>query len=88
MGMALTTAEYLTPSGRSRQRPLGPNRGTGGSSPEQAGPEGGGIIPDVNAESWQLDSWTQFLERRTIIINFAQHYLTAWGRRKGRLRSH
>ncbi len=78
MGMALTTAEYLTPSGRSLQRPLGPHRVTGGGSHGQAEP-GGGIIPDVNAASWQLDSWTQFLERRTVMINFAQYYLTAWG---------
>ena len=79
MGMALTTAEYLTPSGRSLQRPLGTDWATGGSSYGQAEPEGGGIVPDVTAKSWQLDSWTQFLKRRTVIVNFAQYYLAAWG---------
>ena len=90
MGIALTTAAYFTPSGRSIQRPL---RSSGGElldfSVANGGAEalsfyslggrplagGGGIIPDVEAHSWQLDAWARFLERNTVIVNFAQFYL-------------
>jgi carboxyl-terminal processing protease len=94
MGIALTTAAYFTPSGRSIQRPLRSSSGellnfsmaNGGADDlsfrslggrSLAG--GGGIIPDVEVQSWQLAPWTRFLERNTVIVNFAQFYLTIRG---------
>ena len=40
---------------------------------------GGGIIPDLVAQGWQLALWTRFLERNTVFVNFAQFYLTMRG---------
>ncbi len=94
MGIALTTAAYFTPSGRSIQRPLRSSSGelltfsaaNGGADDLSfrslggrplAG--GGGIIPDLDAQSWQLALWTRFLERNTVFVNFAQFYLTIRG---------
>ena len=90
MGIALTTAAYFTPSGRSIQRPFKSSRGklldfsllnnrvsnsafhSRGGRP-LAGE--GGIIPDIEAQGWQLGSWARFLEQNTVVVNFAQFYL-------------
>ncbi|MEE8257591.1 MAG: S41 family peptidase [Acidobacteriota bacterium] len=94
MGIALTTAAYFTPSGRSIQRPLKSSSGelldfsmaNGGADDLSfrslggrplAG--GGGIIPDLEDQGWQLAPWTRFLERNTVFVNFAQFYLTIQG---------
>ncbi len=87
MGIALTTAEYLTPVGRSIQRsfPTYPikraaekifrsDRGR----PLTSQGETGGIRPDVPAAAPQLDPWTRFLDQSTAFVNFAQHYLQNW----------
>jgi carboxyl-terminal processing protease len=87
--LVLTVARYLTPSGRSVQRPL-PGTALAGilSGTEKAFTTGrgrlltelGGVAPDQKAESWQLDSWARFLEESTAFINFAQRYLERRGR--------
>ena len=106
MGIALTTAAYFTPSGRSIQRPLKSSGGelldfsmVNGGAMANAGAVanggaddlsfrsrggrplagGGGIIPDLVAQGWQLTLWTRFLERNTVFVNFAQFYLTIRG---------
>ena len=88
MGIALTTAEYLTPVGRSIQRsfPTYPIKGAvekifrsdRGRPLTGQGETGGGIQPDVPAAAPQLDPWTRFLEQSTAFVNFAQHYLQNW----------
>ncbi len=96
MGLALITAQYFTPSGRSIQRPL---PGTALANPQQADARGGsspsansfhtdngrplaaggGITPDVEIPSVELDPWVQFLDQRGIFTNFASDYLTRHG---------
>ena len=89
MGIALTTAEYVTPVGRSIQRsfPTYPTkkakedkifRSDRGRPLTSQGETGGGIQPDVPAAAPQLDPWTRFLEQSTTFVNFAQHYLLNW----------
>jgi carboxyl-terminal processing protease len=93
-GLALTTAQYFTPSGRSLQRPL---PGTALAAP---GPEldpasnsshfstddgrpllpGGGITPDVEIPPRKLDPWLTFLNPTGIFTNFASEYLALHGR--------
>ena len=87
--LVLTVARYLTPSGRSVQRPL-PGTALAGilSGTERAFTTGrgrplaelGGVEPDQKAESWELDPWARFLEESTAFINFAQRYLERRGR--------
>lgn len=91
MGLALITAEYFTPSGRSIQRPLpgtalaSPQRGAEGSSQfktDNGRPlaAGGGITPDVEIPDPALDPWAQFLDQRGLFDSFASDYLTRRGR--------
>jgi len=90
--LVLTVARYLTPSGRSVQRPL-PGTALAGilSGTERAFSTGrgrpltelGGVAPDQKAESWLLDPWSRFLEESTAFINFAQRYLERRGRISG-----
>lgn len=94
MGLALTTAQYFTPSGRSIQRPLA---GTALADPQQADRSdgnalefhtdngrpvtaGGGITPDIQIPPRALDPWAAFLDQRGIFTNFASDYLTRHGR--------
>lgn len=93
-GLALTVAQYFTPSGRSIQRPL---PGTALADPQKAAPgqadssafhtdngraisAGGGITPDVEILSRRLDPWATFLDQRGFFTNFASEYLTRHGR--------
>jgi carboxyl-terminal processing protease len=92
-GLALTTAQYFTPSGRSIQRPLA---GTALADPEsglRAGAErkyqtangrplahGGGILPDVELASQARDPWVTFINQRGLFTSFASEYLTTHGR--------
>jgi carboxyl-terminal processing protease len=89
-GLALTTAQYFTPSGRSIQRPL---PGTALAAPgRELDPAtdsshfhtddgrpvspSGGIAPDVELPSRKLDPWVTFLNQIGIFTNFASQYLT------------
>ena len=93
-GLALTTAQYFTPSGRSIQRPL---PGTALASPgreldpssnsrqfftENGRPLGpsGGIAPDVEIPPRKLDPWLGFLDQTGVFTNYASEYLTLHGR--------
>jgi carboxyl-terminal processing protease len=87
--LVLTVARYLTPSGRSVQRPLPGTALAGildGTKQTFATDRGrpltdrGGVEPDQPAESWRLDPWARFLEESTAFINFAQRYLERRGR--------
>jgi carboxyl-terminal processing protease len=94
-GLALTTAQYFTPSGRSIQRPL---PGTGLEAP-QSGlavasnssqafrtdsgrpvAAGGGITPDVAIPAPARDPWVTFLNQRGAFTGFASEYLTTHGK--------
>jgi len=87
--LVLTVARYLTPAGRSVQRPL-PGTALAGilSGTERVFTTGrgrplterGGVEPDQKAESWRLESWARFLEESTAFINFAQRYLERRGK--------
>ncbi len=87
--LVLTVARYLTPSGRSVQRPL-PGTALAGilSGTDKVFTTGrgrplaelGGVEPDQKAESWRLDPWARFLEESTAFINFAQRHLERRGR--------
>ncbi len=92
-GLALTTAQYFTPSGRSIQRPL---PGTALATPEAslagvANPAfrtdngrvvsaGGGITPDVVISAAVRDPWVSFLDQRGVFTSFASEYLTLRGK--------
>jgi carboxyl-terminal processing protease len=89
MGLALTIAQYYTPSGRSIQRPM---PGTALADPQSAASgesagkfqtdngrpvvAGGGITPDETIAAVGLDPWVSFLDQRGIFSNFASDYLT------------
>jgi len=86
-GLALTTGQYFTPSGRSIQRPLpgtmlGP---TGGDDPAKVAfhtddgrsvSAGGGITPDVSIPPRALDPWAAFINQRGAFNTFASGYLS------------
>jgi len=93
-GLALTTAQYFTPSGRSLQRPL---PGTALASPgKELDPAstsshfatddgrplspGGGISPDIEVPPRKLDPWVTFLNQSGEFTDFASEYLTLHGR--------
>jgi len=93
-GLALTTAQYFTPSGRSIQRPL---PGTGLAAPgRELDPASssshfctddgrplapsGGIAPDVQIPSRRLDPWVVFLNQTGAFTNYASEYLELHGR--------
>lgn len=92
-GLALTTAQYFTPSGRSLQRPL---PGTALAAPQaslaatadqvfrtangRVVAPGGGITPDVIVSAAPRDPWVSFLDQRGIFTSFASEYLTLRGK--------
>lgn len=94
-GLALTTSQYFTPSGRSIQRPL---PGTALAGVELASSHGvpdqplfhtddgrpltaaGGVTPDVAIPAPELDPWAAFLNQRGIFTSFASSYLTLHSR--------
>ena len=91
MGLALTTAQYFTPSGRSIQRPIAgtalaamaPSR-TGESSGFHSDngrglTAGGGVTPDVILPATRLDPWAQFLDQRGAFTDFASDYRSSHG---------
>jgi carboxyl-terminal processing protease len=93
-GLALTTAQYFTPSGRSIQRPLpgtalttpsrelDPGSNSGHFFTDDGRPlaPSGGIAPDVEIPSRNLDPWLAFLNQAGSFTNFASEYLTLHGR--------
>jgi carboxyl-terminal processing protease len=92
-GLALTTAQYFTPSGRSIQRPL-PGTALAVPDPSFAGGSkpsfhtdngrplaaGGGIKPDVEVAAPARDPWVSFLNQRGLFTSFASDYLTLHGK--------
>jgi carboxyl-terminal processing protease len=93
-GLALTTAQYFTPSGRSLQRPL-PGTALAASGPDldpashsshfstddgRPLSPGGGIAPDVEIPARKLDPWLAFLNQTGLFTNFASDYLALHGR--------
>jgi carboxyl-terminal processing protease len=86
-GLALTIAQYFTPSGRSIQRRLpgtmlaevesGSGKSTSfhtdGSRPVSSG---GGITPDVIIPPRALDPWVVFLTQHGLFTDFASQYIT------------
>jgi carboxyl-terminal processing protease len=94
-GLALTIAQYFTPSGRSLQRPIPGTllaEGTTGADPASgtktefhtAGGRpvtaGGGITPDVMIPGRELDPWVTFLNQRGTFTTFSSEFLTTSGR--------
>ena len=86
-GLALTVAQYFTPSGRSIQRRLpgtalaDADRGIGKSADfhtDDGRPisAGGGITPDVIIPPRTLDPWVVFLNEHGLFTDFASQYLT------------
>ena len=86
-GLALVTAQYFTPSGRSIQRPLpgtalaGGNLDLGAASvfhTDDGRPlrGGGGITPDVAIPGVVLDPWMSFLGQGGYFTSFASDYLS------------
>ena len=86
-GLALTVAQYFTPSGRSIQRKLpgtalaDAESGIGKSThfhTDDGRPlsAGGGITPDVPIPPRRLDPWVEFLNQRGAFTDFASQYLT------------
>ncbi|MBI3696709.1 MAG: PDZ domain-containing protein [Acidobacteria bacterium] len=78
-GLALTTALYFTPSGRSIQRPLAQlkNGAPGGDFRTDTGREvkgGGGIVPDVAVSPEGLTPFRAALEGSSSFLSFAQRY--------------
>ena len=90
-GMALVTAQYFTPSGRSIQRPL-PGTALARSSLDLGQPSrfytddgrplrgGGGITPDVTIPGLVFDPWMSFLGEGGYFTRFASHYLSLHAR--------
>lgn len=94
-GLALTTAQYFTPSGRSIQRPL-PGTALAFTDMSLGGPSnkprafhtakgrrvlaGGGVTPDFLIRARALDPWVTFINRRGTFTSFASEYLTLQGK--------
>ena len=93
-GLALTTAQYFTPSGRSLQRPIpgtalaSPGKGLDPASTsshfstDDGRPlsPGGGIAPDVEIPPRNLDPWANFLNQTGTFTDYASEYLALHGR--------
>ncbi|HEV2423507.1 MAG TPA: S41 family peptidase [Terriglobia bacterium] len=88
-GLALTVAQYFTPSGRSIQRPI-PGTSLEDMAPSRTGETtgfrtddgralaaGGGVTPDVILPAPDLDPWVQFLDQRGAFTEFADQYRDA-----------
>jgi carboxyl-terminal processing protease len=96
-GLALTTAQYFTPSGRSLQRPLpgtalaapgrelDPASNSSHFATDDGRPlsPGGGIAPDVEIPPRKLDPWAAFLNQTGAFTDYASEYLTLHGRTNG-----
>jgi carboxyl-terminal processing protease len=94
-GLALITAQYFTPSGRSIQRPL-PGTALAEVDAATVGTPAlpkvfhtdngrpvtarGGITPDVFVPARSLDPWAAFLSQRGVFTTFASDYLTLHSR--------
>lgn len=90
-GLALTTAQYFTPSGRSIQRPL-PGTAFEFSDPasntvptfhtDRGRPVSsrGGVTPDKVISAPSLDPWVTFLNQRGFFTSFTSDYLTLHGK--------
>ena len=89
MGLALTVAQYFTPSGRSIQRPI-PGTSLADMAPSRTGDisglrtddgrtlaSGGGVTPDVILPTRDLDPWVQFIDQRGAFTEFADRYRSA-----------
>ena len=86
--LALTTARYYTPNGRSVQRSIPgsslessvvdnrPYRSDSGRPLKSRG----GVSPDRPAKSWVLDPWAEFVGQSTAIVNFGQLYIERHGK--------
>lgn len=85
MGMALTTAQYFTPSGRSIQRPIpgtvletmssdNPRGSVFRTDDGRSLASGGGVSPDVEVLPRGSDPWLEFLEKRGAFTEFASRY--------------
>jgi len=86
-GLALTVAQYFTPSGRSIQRRLpgtmlahaeaGLDKSKGFRTDDgRPLSAGGGITPDVRIAARKLDSWAVFLNEHGMFTDFASQYIT------------
>ncbi len=82
-GLALTTALYFTPSGRSIQRPLSQLKNTGAAANSAGGYRtgrgrkvegGGGIVPDIAVTPEGLTPLRMALEGSSSFLSFAQRY--------------
>jgi carboxyl-terminal processing protease len=86
MGLALTVAQYFTPSGRSIQRPI-PGTSLAAMAPSRTGETsgfrtddgralaaGGGVTPDVILPGRDLDPWVQYIDQRGAFTEFADRY--------------
>lgn len=87
--LALTTARYYTPQGRSVQRPLPGTAladilsdGMQQFRSDSGRPllQGGGVQPDQLARSWQLEPWVEIFGQSTAFMNFAQSYIERHGK--------
>ena len=87
-GLALTTALYYTPSGRSIQKPFrdsGFELGETAAHPNEQSsfhtdngrsvPGGGGIVPDIPVSPPQMDQFRQVLEGSASFTTFATEYI-------------
>lgn len=86
-GLALTTAFYYTPSGRSIQKPLRNSALSATFSPEGAGAAkyktdsgrpvtgGGGIMPDIRVEAERPTRFEGVLDSSGLLTEFATRYL-------------
>jgi carboxyl-terminal processing protease len=90
MGLALTTAQYFTPSGRSIQRPIPGTVLENMASDNTRASDfrtddgrslaaGGGVTPDVALPPRQIDPWVGFLEQRGAFTDFASNYRSDHG---------
>jgi carboxyl-terminal processing protease len=86
-GLALTVAQYFTPSGRSIQRRLpgtmlaevesGNGKSTSFHTDDgRSVSAGGGITPDVIIPPRTLDPWAVFLNQHGLFTDFASQYIT------------
>jgi len=96
-GLALTTAQYFTPCGRSIQRPL-PGTALAVTDPALEGAAsksgfrtddgrpvsaGGGVTPDVAIPPRPMDPWLAFISQGGTFTNFASEYLALHGKISG-----
>jgi carboxyl-terminal processing protease len=91
MALALTTAQYFTPSGRSIQRPI-PGTSLAAMDPSRTGQTSGfrtddgrglaasgGVTPDAIIPTRPTDPWLAFLDQRGAFTDFASEYRSAHG---------